>query len=85
MDRIFSARIDDAIYQKIKDLSTKLHTSKKSVIEKAIGLLGQRFEQEKETNVFDETCGIWKRSEVPEEIVSQVRTVFRESMRRYHQ
>ena len=82
MDRIFSARIDNAIYQKINDLSSKMHTTKKAVIEKAINLLGQRYEQEEETNVFDETCGIWKRNETPEETVVQVRKVFRESMKR---
>jgi len=83
MDRIFSARINDAIYKQINDLSSKMHTSKKSVIEKAIGLLGQRYEQEKETNVFDETCGIWKRNEAPKETVAQVRAVFRESVKRH--
>ena len=82
MDRIFSARIDDAVYQKITDLSIKMHTTKKDVIEKAICLLGQIYEQEKETNAFDETCGIWERDETPEETVAQVRNLFRESMMR---
>ena len=83
MDRILSARIDDAVYQKINDLSSKMHTSKKSIIEKAIGLLGQRYEEEEGTNVFDETCGIWKRNEKPEETVAQVRLAFRESVKRH--
>lgn len=83
MDRILSARIDDAIYRKINDLSVRLHTSKKSIIEKAIRLLGQHFEQEQGIDVFDETCGIWKRDGAPSATVSQIRTEFGESMNRH--
>ena len=82
MDRVLSTRIDDAVYRKLNDLSSKMRTSKKAVIEKAIGLLGQRYEQERETNVFDETCGIWNRNEAPEETVTRIRAAFRQSVTR---
>lgn len=83
MDRIFSARIDDAVYRKINDLSTKMRTSKKSVIETAIRNLGQQVEHDTETTVFDRTFGVWKRDETASETVSHVRRVFSESMNRY--
>ncbi len=82
MDRIFSARIDPAVFQKINDLSVKMHTTKKAIIEQAIRLLGQHYERETETNVFDETCGSWERAETLDETVAQVRGRFRESMQR---
>ncbi len=84
MDRILSARIDDAVYRKIGDLSTRMHTSKKAVIEMAIQKLDERIEHDTETTVFDKTCGIWKRDETPAETVSHIRTVFQTSMKRHY-
>jgi predicted transcriptional regulator len=83
MDRILSARIDEVIYRKINDLSQRMHTSKKAVIEKAIDLLGKSFQEEKEIDVFKETSGTWKRDETAEETVSQIRNEFNRSMNRY--
>ena len=85
MDRILSTRVDDAVYRRINDLAKKMRTSKKAVIEKAITLLAQRVQQDKGGNVFDETCGTWKRSESPGETVSFGRTAFNASMNRYQQ
>lgn len=84
MDRIFSARIDDTVFRKIGDLSAKMQTSKKAIIEKAVRLLGQRFEEDNEHDVFDETCGTWNRSEAPREIASRARTAFTKSMTRHY-
>jgi predicted transcriptional regulator len=39
MNKILSARIDDAVFRTITDLSQKMRSSKKAVIEKAIILL----------------------------------------------
>jgi hypothetical protein len=83
MDRILSARIDDAVYRKISDLSTRMHTSKKSVIEMAIQQFGEHIEQDAETTVFDRTCGIWNRNETPAETIDHVRRTFHNSMTRY--
>ena len=83
MDRILSARIDDAIYRKIGDLSVKMHTSKKAVIEMAINNLGQQVERDTNTTVFDRTFGVWKRDETVAETVSHIRGTFQESMKRH--
>jgi hypothetical protein len=82
MDRILSARIDDAVYRKITDLSAKMHASKKSVIENAISLLDRNFVEEEGRNIFDETCGIWKRDESAKETLSNIRAQFNDSMKR---
>ncbi|MBD3345525.1 MAG: hypothetical protein GF401_10725 [Chitinivibrionales bacterium] len=83
MDRIFSARIDDAVYRKINNLSSKMHTSKKKIIEKAVTLLGKHFEEDKHTDVFDETCGAWKRDEKIDKTMEKAKAAFNESMKRH--
>ncbi len=83
MDRIFSTRIDDRILLRINDLARNLRISKKAVIEKSIELFGKKVEEETKTDVFDQTNGAWNRSEPPEKIVHEVRSVFRKSMHRH--
>jgi predicted transcriptional regulator len=83
MDKILSARINDSIYRKINDLSLRMHTSKKAVIEKAVDLLGKSFQEENEIDVFKETSGSWIREETAEETVSHIRDEFNSSMNRH--
>jgi len=83
MHRILSARIDDSIYRKIKDLSLKMHASPKAVIEKAIDLLGKNYQEASKSDIFDETCGVWNRKETPAETVSNIRAMFNAGMKRY--
>ena len=85
MDRILSARINDAVYRKIGALSSKMHTSKKSIIEQAITQFERQTEQGTGDTVFDQTCGIWKREETTKETVNRIRMKFRNSMNRYQQ
>ena len=83
MDIIMSARIDDRIARRISDLSRKMHTTKKAVIEKAIELLGRQVESETGEDVFKQTCGAWKRKEAAQETVAHVRAAFKKLMHRH--
>ena len=83
MDRIFSARITDKTFRQIHNLSRRLRTSKKAVVERAMDLLGSKIEEDQKTDVFDETRGIWKRKETPGITVSKIRKAFRDSMHRH--
>lgn len=83
MERVISARIDDATYRKINDLSQRMHTSKKEVIETAIRQLGQKVEEESKTSVFDRTCGVWVREETIAETTAYARKQFGDSMTRF--
>lgn len=85
MDRVFSARIDDAVYRKINDLADKMHSSKKAVLEKAVTLLGKQVQRKTGSDVFDETCGAWKRRESVAETVAGIRGAFKRSFRRHHE
>jgi predicted transcriptional regulator len=83
MDRIFSARIDDRIAKQIKNLALKMRIPKKSVLEKAVELLGRQVDADQKTDVFDQTNGVWKRTETVDQTVSRIRTTFRKSMERH--
>jgi hypothetical protein len=83
MDTILSARIDDRIARQIGEISRKMHTTKKAVIEKAIALLGQQVDAHTGADVFKQTSGAWKRQESAQKTVGRARTAFRESMHRH--
>ena len=84
MDKILSARVDEAVIQQVGLLARELKTSKKAVIEAAVRLYSEQIGLEKKIDVFENTCGAWKRSETPQESISKARSAFNESMERHH-
>ncbi len=85
MDKILSARVDEAVIQQIGILANELNTTKKAIIEAAIKHYSEQIGLEKKINIFDKTCGAWKRSETEQESVSKARSAFNKSMKRHHQ
>jgi hypothetical protein len=85
MDKILSARVDEAIIQQVGILAKELNTTKKAIIEAAIKHYSEQKGLEKKINIFDKTCGAWKRSETVQESVSKARSAFNKSMKRHHQ
>ena len=83
MDKILSARVDEAVLQRIGLLAEQLKTTKKAVIEGAIRLCAEKLEGEGADDVLDATFGCWHREEAPEETVEQAREAFRASMGRH--
>ena len=85
MDRVFSTRIGDKTIRRIRDLSGRLHTSQKFVVEHAVELLEHKIDTEsvESGNVFDRTSGAWKRKAAPSRTISTARAAFRESMERH--
>lgn len=83
MDKILSARIDEAVIRQIGLLARELKTTKKAVIENAVRLYSEQSGLKKKIDVFEQTCGSWDRSESPEETTHQARSVFRKSMERH--
>ena len=82
MDKIFSTRVNEAVIQRIGLLAKQLHTSKKTVIERAIAAYSEKIEKEVNIEVLEETFGAWKREEPPEETIEKAKTAFRESLQR---
>jgi len=85
MDKVLSTRIDESAIQQLGLLSRKLHTSKKAVIEAAIRLYSEQSGLKEEFDVLENTCGVWKRLETPQESISISRTAFNQAMERHHQ
>jgi hypothetical protein len=82
MDRILSARVDEAVLKQIGLLARKLGTSKKAVIERAVAELAASLDQEG-LDPLQLSCGAWQRDEAPEETVERARGAFRDEMERH--
>lgn len=82
MDRILSARVDEATVRRIGALALQLGTTKKAVIEGAIQFYAEKIEKERNTDVLEQTLGAWQREESPDETVEKIRETFRRSMLR---
>ena len=84
MDKILSARIDEAIVRRISYLARRLSTSKKAVIERAISDLAERIEASDDDYEIVESFGAWRRDESPEESRNTARKAFQSAMERHH-
>ena len=83
MDKIMSARIDEAVIRYIGMLAEKLGTSKKAVIENAVRLYLKEIEAGEGFDLLAHTYGCWKRDESADETVSNIKDVMRRSQERY--
>jgi len=83
MDKIVSARIDESAVYLLDTLSSKLHVSKKKILEEAIRSFAQKVQQEQRTDIFSETCGAWKRGETSDYTVKTICKKFQKSMERH--
>ncbi len=85
MDKILSARVDEATVRQLALLSTELNMTKKAIIESAIKLYSQQKGMENKVNALEKTCGVWQREESPQEDILKARLIFGKSMKRHHQ
>ena len=84
MDRIFSARLNEAAIQKVGTLARKLRTTKKAVLEAAIDAYSEQVNPDQFAEILKETCGAMKRKESPAATVARIRKETEKSMTRYH-
>jgi hypothetical protein len=85
MDKIMSARLDEAVLDIINQISQNKRVSKKKVIEGAIRLYWQEIMAENEQQVFKNSFAAWKRKESAEITVKKVKQAFKKNMGRNHQ
>jgi len=83
VDKVFSARVDESVIERIGSLARRLRTSKKRIIESAVQTYAARIDQEEKFDVFAHTCGAWRRKEPAGQIVEDARTAFRNAMERH--
>ncbi|HDL64455.1 MAG TPA: hypothetical protein ENH12_03595 [Proteobacteria bacterium] len=84
MDKVFSARVDESVVNRIGVLARELHTTKKTIIERAIDLFSEKVEKEQNVDILDLTYGAWDRTESAQSTVREARRTFRDSMTRHH-
>ena len=82
MDKIISARVDEAVARRIGDLARRLRISRKRVIEQAVILLAGTVENPGEDDAFTRTFGAWNRTGSAEATVAEARRAFRRSLAR---
>ncbi len=82
MDKIFSARLDEAAIDIMNRATRKLRISKKRFIEEAISMRAQAVEGSAGTDIWAETSGTWKRSEDIHRTVEKSRRRFRSAFLR---
>jgi predicted transcriptional regulator len=80
MDKILSARVQESVIQRIGSLARRLHTSKKRIIEDAVQNYADKIDHEDKFDVFEQTCGAWRRKESARRMVEEARGTFRKSM-----
>ena len=83
MDKILSARVDEAVLRRLDLLARQLGTSKKSILERAILQFADQIEAEARIDIFEATAGAWQRAEKPAETIENARRTFRDSMGRH--
>ena len=82
MDKVLSARVDEAVIQRLGMLAHSMGTTKKDVIEKAILAFAEQVEEQGSVDVMRQTCGAWARDEDAGATVAGVQDAFRQGMER---
>lgn len=83
MDKIMSARMDEAVIQHIGILAKTLGTSKKAVLENAVRHYAKKIEAELKFDILTHTLGSWQRDEPATDTVRSIKDTMRQSQERY--
>ncbi len=81
MDKVLSTRIDEEIAQTLDGLAVTLRTSKKRIVEDAIRLYSETVEQKPDP--LEQSFGVWRRAEEPDELHRRIRVAFEDSIKRH--
>ena len=82
MQKIFSARLDEATLDEMDRVTRKLRMSKRRFLEEAIHLRARGLSAEHGDDVWSETLGAWSRTEKPETTIRRARLAFRRTFER---
>ena len=84
MEKIFSARLDEAVLDELNRVTRRLRMTKKQFLEEAIRLRAHQLGGEADADVWTETSGAWQRAEAPETTIRKARRAFQRSFGRHH-
>jgi hypothetical protein len=83
MQKIFSARLDEAVLNEMDRVTRRAKMTKKQFLEEAIRARARELSASLAQDVWDETRGAWKRRGRPATTVRAARTAFRRSIERH--
>jgi hypothetical protein len=83
MERIFSARLDEAALDEMERVTRRLKMTKRKFLEDAIHLQAKKLSEGEIGDVWSETLGAWRRTERAETTIRRTRNAFDRSFRRY--
>ncbi len=84
MDRVVSARIDEAVVDEMERVTRQLGLTKKQFLEDAIRSRARKLSAKGMEDVWSATLGAWKRTEKAETTLRRGKKAFRVSFRRHH-
>jgi hypothetical protein len=83
LDKIFSARLDEAALDEMERVTRRLKMTKRKFLEDAIHLRAKQLGGEG-ADVWSETLGAWKRDERAQTTIRRARSEFRRTFLRHH-
>jgi antitoxin component of RelBE/YafQ-DinJ toxin-antitoxin module len=84
MEKIFSARLDEAVLDELDRVTRRLGMTKKQFLQEAIRMRAQQLSDEESMDIWTETLGAWDRREKPETTIRKTREKFTQSFKRHH-
>lgn len=84
MQKIFSARLDEAALDELDRVTRKLRISKRQFLEDAIHERARALAGDAADDVWADTLGAWRRDEAPETTIRRARRAFRRTFVRRH-
>ena len=84
MQKIFSARIDEAVLNELERVTRQLGISKRQFLEEAIREHAAELSAQGDRDIWADTLGAWRRRERPETTIRRARQAFRRTFSRHH-
>ncbi len=84
MDKILSARLDEAALDEMERVTRRWKMTKRRFLEEAIYLRAGQLSEGRDGDVWSETLGAWRRRERPETTIRRARQEFRRGFERLH-
>ena len=84
MQKMFSARIDEAVLNELERVTRQRGISKRQFLEDAIREYAAEMSTQGDGDIWADTLGAWRRREQPETTIRRARQAFRRTFSRHH-
>jgi hypothetical protein len=83
MQKVFSARVDEAVLNEMDRATRRLRMSKRQFLEEAIQMRAEVVSRDEQGDIWDETLGAWNRRESATTTIRRARHAVRQSFTRH--